>query len=219
MRGEKPCISDSAYAVGSALAKLGHPYANGLLAVLAAGYFPDFIQFIRAYSGSVNGASFAAEAIVNVPLVAEGDVAEARGRSRQLKARRTRRGGIVALNGFPPLSESIERSRSYLSIAKVRFNALAVDRVWQRRLQRPRYDSQLLERHAALLSLAIHCAGARDVPMVIRWEAVAGLLDRWADIIVKGYLTQAVLDDPDHADYVDIDLRDLIRLSDMKETS
>jgi hypothetical protein len=98
--GRTAVAPDKAFKVGELLTELGHPYASGLLAVLAAGHFKHYIRTLRALTldeGELihfsdaeklarfrarqygQGWNIATTAALNMPLVAEVDILKSTG--------------------------------------------------------------------------------------------------------------------------------------------
>jgi hypothetical protein len=205
LRGETPATAESAYLAGTALAaKTAHPHASGLLAVLAAGHYGDFLRTIRLLGTTAKGASFAAEIIASSPLLAEAEVADAQGWSGFFDYRRLKDGEVTLGPYFPITTpptyidgqgvgyiEAIDGARDLLRGMQRRLTSAEVEGAWNaRHSDSLDYETEPLKRHGERLSLAIQnaeAADARNVPMLLRWEVAGLLIDSWANEIDKRY--------------------------------
>ncbi|MGA8475026.1 MAG: hypothetical protein WB681_08165 [Candidatus Cybelea sp.] len=199
LRGKTPATADSAYLVGAALAtKTAHPYASGLFAVLAAGHYGDFLRTIRALGTTTKGARFAAEIIPSLPLLAEADVADAQGWSSFFEHRRLKNGEVflgprlpiktpptyIFENGVGYI-EAIDGARDLVTAMRRRLASAEIEEAWNaRHSDLLHYETDALKNYGATLSLAVQnaeAAGARGVPVLLRWEVAGLLMDSWAN--------------------------------------
>lgn len=174
IRAEKAITADRAFAIGTSLANLGHRYVSGVFAVAAIGHFADFARMLRTLAATKLGASLAIDIIAHVPLVAEADTTP-----RNSAVPANEHLGLVGTKEVPLVA--IERARQSLLAKHDHFNSPLIKTAWEARSERPQYESSLLEREAAQLSLAINNAEADEVPMMDRWGAVVFHLGRWND--------------------------------------
>ncbi len=202
INGETPANANSAFAVGNALALIGHPYASGLLAAVVAGHFGDFVRTIRVLATTAKGASFAAKIIASLPLLAEAEVAEAQGWSHFFKYRRLKGDKVIMGPSFPISTppvykyevgvgyiEAINGARDRLRGMQHRFASTEIESAWNARHSASLcHETEQLKRYDDSLLLALQnaeAAEARSVPMLLRWEITGLLIDRWADEINK----------------------------------
>ncbi len=195
---------EAAYAAGTALREIGHPYASGILALTAAGHYLYFARMIRALAGATRGESLAHHLILEIPLVAEADISESQGWSDLFwELNFGLLGKLDLLGDFKPdgktCGEHITNARADLArMQRWRVWDL-VETAWNDgQPQRPSSKSK----PDAILDATVVIAGERDLPQYLLWGTVARWLSEWVNESMmprgRGMVTFGPLKPDDH---------------------
>lgn len=158
---EVTVTAELAYRTGQTLLSQHLEPASGLVGVLAAGHFVDFVKTLRQLGTSQRGHELARPVAQYMPLVAEHAVAQAQGWRRVAHDRQSfmnhARHTVALIGDAAPLEDA-----------------------WSKRnLERLHYASRPLKKAAPLIDLSIHIATAKGLPRHFAWLESSGYVDIW----------------------------------------
>lgn len=162
-------LAATAYDVGETLTHLEHPYSSGLLAVVAAGYFREFIRTLRYLATTLEGRKLAGLIVQYMPIAAEGDLSEEWGTASKLT---------------PNHTASVDFARLTLAaLSKAAHTRDLIEHAWKSRDSRHlRYQFPQLKTSSRLIDFAMAIAQQPNLPMHFLWPEVARYLDLWRRI-------------------------------------